>query len=247
MNFFKLIDLIILFIVIYLLVMVGRWFVLPHLKVFPNIPPQWLWTSIVNVIMYIFNAIFHYILMALLIIYILWIIIKKFVPNFPIPIKKILLRLPPFYPLEKAGVLPLFDNVRKIIFSNMPMSDRVKRAGKAIGNFLAGSTMYVFDKLGVKPPIGAGAQVNSKKKGKKEDEESILTPAEEYEIQESYLQCIEQSTLPITPEMTDDDKSKLNMRNQQNTLICKINQLQVYSRIAENKLDEETKKLKKKK
>lgn len=244
MNFFKIIDLIILFVVIYLLVMIGRWFVLPHLKVFPNIPPQWLWTSIVNVIMYIFNAIFHYILMALLIIYILWIIIKKFVPNFPIPFKKILLRLPPFYPLEKAGVLPLFDNVRKILFSRSPMSARVKRAGQAIGGFLASSTMYVFQKIGVNPPTSQYSK--GKKGGKAAQEESVFTAEEEIEIQDAYLQCIEQSTIPITPDMPSSEKSSLNLRNQQNTLICKVNQMQLYARFAEDKLDKEVKKFKKK-
>lgn len=243
MNFFKIIDLIILFVVIYLLVMIGRWFVLPHLKVFPNIPPQWLWTSIVNVILYIFNAIFHYILMALLIIYILWLIIKKFVPNFPIPFKKILLRLPPFYPLDKAGVLPLIDNVRKILFSKMPMSSRFKRAGRAIGGFLASSTMYVFQKIGVKPPT---SQYSQGKSGGSKTKDSIFTQQEELEVQEAYLQCIEQSTIPITPDMPSTEKSALNLRNQQNTLICKANQLQIYARIAEDKLNDEVKKSKKK-
>lgn len=236
MNFFKIIDYIIIFIVIYLLVMVGRWFVLPHLKVFPNIPPQWLWTSIVGIIMYLFNAVFHYILMALVIIYILWIIIRKFVPNFPIPIRRILLRLPPFYPLDKAGVLPVMDRVRKILFSRMPVSKRVMNAGEAVGLFLASSTTFIMNKLGIQVPIlpnadGATTSDQPRKERKLSKKEREKQEAEDREVRESYLQCIEESIVPITATMTTAEKDAASLRNQQNTLICKIDQLRTYSRI----------------
>lgn len=237
MNFFRIIDLMIIFIVVYLLVMVGRWFVLPHLKVFPNIPPQWLWTSIVGVIMYAFNAIFHYIIMFLIIIYIIWLIIKKFVPNFPIPIRKILLRLPPFYPLEKAGVLPLMDNVRKIIFSRMPVSQRLMKTGKSIGTFLASSTTFIMKKFGINPPTtqytsGSSSSASTRSKNK----DTTYSDAENREIQESYLQCVEESTVQVTPDMPSVEKASVNLRNQQNVLICKINMMQTYSNILMSKL-----------
>lgn len=236
MNFFKIIDYIIIFIVIYLLVMIGRWFVLPHLKVFPNIPPQWLWTSVVGVILYIFNAIFHYIIMALIIIYILWIIIRKFVPNFPIPIRRILLRLPPFRPLEQAGILPLMDRVRKVFFSHLPISQRLMNAGEAIGLFLASSTTFIMNKFGMKVPIipmgGQSADnLQPHKERKLSREEQAKQDAEDREVRESYLQCIEESIIPITPTMTKSEKEANAFRNQQNTLICKIDQMRNYSRI----------------
>lgn len=236
MNFFKIIDLMIIFIVIYLLAQIGRVFVLPHLKVFPNIPPQWLWTSIVGIIFAIGNAIFHYIIMFLIIVYILWLIIRKFVPNFPIPFKKILLRLPPFYPLAKAGILPLMDNVRKILFSKMPVPERVTRAGNALGMFIATSTAWVFRKFGLelpKPNANSNSQSNSTKTS---EPDSTYTEEENREIQESYLQCVEQTTVPITPEMPSSEKASLGLKNQQNILICKVNMMQTYSDILTSKL-----------
>lgn len=238
MNFFRIIDLMIIFIVVYLLVMIGRWFVLPHLKVFPNIPPQWLWTSVVGVIMYVFNAIFHYIIMFLIIVYIIWLIIKKFVPNFPIPFKRILLRLPPFYPLDKAGVLPLMDSVRKILFSKLPLSQRFMRAGKSIGTFFATSTAFIMKKFGLNPPTSQYTKTSSSQKAgaKQKQKDDTYSDAENREIQESYLQCIEESTIPVTPEMPTVEKASVNLRNQQNVLICKVNMMQTYSRILTSKL-----------
>ncbi len=216
--------------------MIGRWFVLPHLKVFPNIPPQWLWTSIVGVIMYIFNAIFHYIIMILIIIYILWLIIRKFVPNFPIPIRRILLRLPPFRPLEQAGILPLMDRVRKVIFSRLPVSKRLMNAGEAIGLFLASSTTFIMNKFGMNVPTlpfagGTTEDVKPYKERKLSKKEKAKQEAEDREVRESYLQCIEESIIPITPTMTTAEKEANAFRNQQNTLICKIDQMRNYSRI----------------
>lgn len=235
----------VLFIVIYLLVMIGRWFVLPHLKVFPNIPPSWLWTSIVGVILAIFTAIFHYILIALVIIYILWIIIKKFVPNFPIPFKKILLRLPPFRPLERAGILPLIDDVRKILFSVMPLKDRVEKAGRSIGRFLSRSFGFVLGMAGIKFD-GVSSQP-SRRRGGAEDDDSALSPAEALEVQEAYLQCIEESITPITPEMTTVEKQKLGLRNQQNSVICKLRQLDIQARIIGDKVESDLAKARKRK
>lgn len=240
----KVIDMMVLFIVIYLLVMIGRWFVLPHLKVFPNIPPSWLWNSVVGVILAICTAIFHYIVIALVIIYIIWIIIKKFVPNFPIPFKKILLRMPPFRPLERAGILPLIDDVRKILFSVMPLSDRVEKAGRSIGRFLSRSFGFVMGMAGIK--VGGVASPSRRQKVSEEDD-SALSPAEELEVQQAYLQCIEESITPITPEMTTMEKQKLALTNQQNSVICKLRQLDIQSRIIGDKVEEQLAKSKKRK
>lgn len=246
MNLFLIIDYIVLFIVIYLLVMIGRWFVLPHLKVFPNIPPQWLWTSIVGVIMYAFNAIFHYILMALLIIYIIWMIIKLFVPNFPIPIKRILLRMPPFYQLDKAGILPLIDRVRRLIFSTMTLSERVKGAGSAIGGFLASSTTYTLNKLGMDVPripyTGVPPPPQKQRKERKPSKKQILArKIAENESQQAYLQCIEESLIPITASMSDEEKKAASVRNQQNTALCKVDQIGTYSTIMVDAMERDLK------
>lgn len=233
MDFFRLIDLIFLFIVIYLLVLVGRWFIFPHLKVFPNIPPQGLWKNVVGLAMYVATAIFHYIVIALVIIYIIWIIIKKFVPNFPIPFKLILLRMPPFYPLEKAGVLPLIDRMRQIIFSTWPLPKRLIESGKAFGQFAAKSTSFVFSTLGIPAPQTRYTSAPQKQAPEKE---SPFTDAETREIQESYLQCIEESTFQITPEMTESEKKKIGLKNQGNAAMCKLQMMSTYSRIMADKV-----------
>lgn len=226
------IDLMILFIVVYLLVMIGRWFVLPHLKVFPNIPPQFLWTTGVKVVLYAMNAIFHYILMALLIIYILWIIIKRFFPNFPIPLRMIFLRLPPFRPLERAGVLPLIDRIVKTILSTAPLPDRLISAGTAFATFVAKSVAFVFKTVGINPPADRYVGESDPKPVS----ESPFNADEEREIRESYLQCVEESTISTTPDMTPSQRQQADVKNTTNTTLCKVKMLSTYSDILSQRM-----------
>jgi hypothetical protein len=138
------------------------------------------------------------------------------------------LRLPPFRPLEQAGILPLMDRVRKVFFSHLPISQRLMNAGEAIGLFLASSTTFIMNKFGMKVPIipmgGQSADnLQPHKERKLSREEQAKQDAEDREVRESII--------PITPTMTKSEKEANAFRNQQNTLICKIDQMRNYSRI----------------
>lgn len=229
----------ILFIVAYIFFMVARHIVLPHLNIFPYIPPQILWVTLYNLITYIFTMVFHWILIALIIIYIIWIIIKRFIPNFPIPLKKIFLSLPPFKPLEKAGVLPLIDDVKKIITGGGGLGTRILRAFNAIGKFLSSAATFLVKSVVSKGKSSTSEyshsntyrnQPNSTSE-KNEGSQGFFNTGEEKQIEDEYQRCIEENTVPIYPDISKTEKLPLMVKNGQASIECRLKMLDAFRRL----------------
>ena len=241
------VDFICVFIVAYMFWMVARWLVLPHLRIFPYIKPQWLWVSMYNAFSYAMNAIFHYILLFLLIVYITWLIIRR-LPNFPIPIKSMLLGMSPWRPLARAGVLDFIDNIRKIIFSTESIDKRLNRTVKAVGDFfdkslgfLAG---YVAATVKAEPPPNSvqfnkyAAEDNGlvvKPSRKSVNQSTSFEQDEVNQVQDEYLQCVEEATEPVYAGGGVETAQKI-ARNQSNIVMCKIDTLTTYSNLLNNRI-----------
>lgn len=223
------ITLIILFIVIYLLWMILRWFVLPHMKIFPYIPPQFIWTTAYGAVVYAATAVFHWILMALAIIYILWIIIKNYVPNFPIPFKTILLNMPPFKPLEDAGVLPFIDRLVDILLSSDRFGTRIRNAANAFADFVKGSVSFIFSnapmpkRQGSSAPSGAGADTGG-------DGEAVAS-GEKQQIEDENDRCIEENTKVLPRDASGTERAKAMVENQKMRIDCRLKTLQAYTNL----------------
>lgn len=233
----------ILFIVIYLMFMVGRWIVLPHLKIFPYIPPQILWVTLYNIIVYAASMVFHWVLIALVIIYIIWIIIKKYFPDFPIPLKTIFLALTPFKPLEQAGVLPLIDDVKGILTGGGGFGARLERAMNAIGNFLRTSAEYVKSEAISKAQSGGqsvSGKVNNVNPYSSQPNSTanagsssggFLSSGEERQIDDEFNQCIEENTVPIYTDIESSAKLPLMIKNSQASVECRLKILDAYRKL----------------
>lgn len=150
MDFFIIIRIMIWVIIVSVTWFFGRLMVLPAVdKIFPNLPPVPVVRGIYTIVLEALKAVFHYILIFLLIMYVIYCIIRAFVPAFIlfIPLKQPLLDLTPLYELRVSGIFPLMDRVVEIIFSSMPFTQRIMRALQAIGKFMASSVGYIFGQL----------------------------------------------------------------------------------------------------
>lgn len=150
MDFFIIIRIMIWVIIVSVVWFFGRLMVLPAVdKIFPNLPPVPVVRGLYTVVLEALKAIFHYILIFLLIMYVIYCIIRAFVPPFIlfIPLRQPLLDLTPLYELRVSGIFPLMDRVVKIIFSNMPFGRRIMSAFQAVGQFMARSIGFIFGQL----------------------------------------------------------------------------------------------------
>jgi hypothetical protein len=148
----KILRFMIAFIIIFIAWQLGRWIVLPHLQIFPYIPPNPLWEGLYSVLLSISTAIFHYIILFILILYALYLIIDNFLrwifPPFSIIIAEILLAMTPFKEIRESGLKRLFD---RIFFSIIPIpkrfTEKLKDVASAIGEYLYSSLGFTGEIL----------------------------------------------------------------------------------------------------
>lgn len=145
-NFMKILRYMIAFIIVFVAWQIGRWIVLPHLQIFPYIPPNPLWEGLYSIILSIASQVFAYIVLFLLILWVLYLIIDNFLrwifPPFSIIIAEILLAMTPFREIRESGLKRLFDN---IFFSIIPIPKRVSEKVKDVARALA---EYLYSSLG---------------------------------------------------------------------------------------------------
>lgn len=214
----------------YIFFHIARWFVLPKIRIFPYIYPEFIWVNLYNLFLALSHQVFGYILMFLLIMYVIWLIIKWFIPNFPLPFKKILLRLPPIYQLEKSGIFGLMDGVRKTIISNDRLNRRLARVGYSISQFLIRSSAFMgkgLHDMGVPVPIAQ----DTTRSATMDDGKSAFTQEEEAKANDEVAQCLEENTLPIFPEMSGVEKAKITLQNATTEIKCKAKSINAFSNI----------------
>lgn len=197
-----------------------------------------------NIFAYVMNMIFHWIILFLIIVYITWLIIRR-LPNFPIPLKRMLLRMPPWRPLERAGVLPFMDDIRKIIFSTASFERRIEISATAFGKFFDKSFTYLasFMKSKVDKAPEPDNLVLSNNTGEL-DVKSVrkgVRQGTNYEqdevdyIQDEYLHCIEEGAVPVYDNM-GMDTAKAVTQNNTNAILCKIQSFTTYSNVINNRM-----------
>lgn len=236
-------------IIIAIILFIGRPLVFEHIEIFlKGLPPTQLWHPIMRIIFGIINSLFHYILMFLIIMYVIYLIIKLFIPNFPIPFKTILLSITPLKELQQAGIFRLFDEIIAALTSGGPILRVILRIISAIARFLA-SPFYMLRSLGTSKVIRIGGGSSSKK----EKIDDTSAPPEETDgepkydnsmsileniyLQKEYQQCINENYKAVTPDMADLDKQKVNVQNTTSKILCDIQKMQAYANIFSGKLE----------
>lgn len=224
------IDAGVVFIVMYMLFMLSRLFILPHLKVgLPALEPAWFWGMVYGTILAASSFLFHFILIFLAIVYVVWVFIRKFVINFPVPFRSILLRLPPFRQLEQAGVLPFIHTIVTTILSKLPFADRLKRVFEATGTFFYNSTLFLVAKLGPKRPPKETNYTSPTEPD--EDAEDNMSPEELERLHDAQQMCLAENTQPISADMSALEKAAVLTKNNSAATICKARQFVLYSKI----------------
>ena len=251
MNILKIIHICVAFCVIFTCVLILRWLVLPHLKVWVRaLPPAPIWESMWAAAMAVGQQLLPWILAAFLFLYLIYKIIQMFVCKIPLVGKvicKIVNRIPPFPELKQAGIFNLFDAIFGIVFSFDTLSGRLKRLGLAILNFIQSNfTMVIHttdealgisqkvDKLNsnIKLPTtinltnGQGSSDYTQPQPTPPPENPIIQD-EQREVDDKYQLCVAENTTPITGDITDVATIKqIQLRNNIQETICKANKLQ---------------------
>ena len=249
MGFLTMIRLGIAIVVLCVVFFVGRWIILPPMKVFfPSLKPEPFWLGLSNSITAACHQAIPYILIPLAILYLIYKVISK------IPlIGKILVRIPPFPDLRRSGIIGLFDGLFGIIFSRASMKDRLKNFARSILQFVqAGfknsvdtvdSVFKIKNKLSrlnpkIKIPDSINLTGGSKYYDDKPDTDPITNPLmtdEQREIDDKYQLCVYDNTVKITPDMKPEDISYYETQNQIETIKCKVNKVQTSLSFITNK------------
>lgn len=234
MGLYESINTAILFIAAYCLWFILRWAVLPHLKIFPYIPPQFIWVNLYNALAYIGTTLFHWVLAGLFFIWVLWRIIKQFVPFFIfiVPVRPILLALPPFPQLEAVGIFALFDELVMLLFRMLPFQETLKEMGRTFQRFIRKSMWLVIDSARGKasgpppghPPVAGGG--TSASWGGGGGSSGPDQPLQNRENDDFYTQCVAENTEPIYPELGSVEKTMIMAKNSGARAMCSVKKLQ---------------------
>lgn len=214
-----------------------RLLILPHLKVGVfSLSPSPFWLMVWSYINRVLLIILVVILIIMYNLWILWHVIRKFVPNI-FGIRKLLLSFPPFPQLTKARIFALFDAIANIFNIKGPFIDRFLNLGTEIGNFIAANTELALRVSGMKDGVeeikrlsreeasGGGAEIQPKRNGN-EPPPKIFDKSEQHYVDDYYQQCMEENTIPITADASEADKRELQVRNMTTSTICKIKKFQ---------------------
>lgn len=237
------------FIVVYVLWFVGRWFVLPHLKVFPHIKPLWFWGLVYGIFKFLMTIIFGWVVIFLAIVYITWLFIKEAIPDFPIPLQSILLDLFPWGPLTASGILPFIDTLVRVFVSADSLQKRLWNCATGIFKFLTRSYLYVRDAVGFHAGVGPRPDPNAYKNNgysaaegggpagssgpkavRRSAKSSMFEEEELQQVKDEYLQCVEEKTVPVYRNMGTETAQAI-AKNQSAIVTCKLNMMQTYSNL----------------
>lgn len=148
MGFLYVLRLMVAFIAIFIFWQVARWLVLPHLQIWPHIPPHPLWEGFYSILIAASTAILWICVCLILFLYVLYKIVEWYVPNIPfppIPIKDIILAMTPFREMRESGLVALFDRIFfDLIPIPKPIKEKLKDIVRTFGDYLRNS--FVFTK-----------------------------------------------------------------------------------------------------
>lgn len=222
-----------------------RIFIFSHLKVGVfSLQPSGIWLRIWYYFNLVLTVIFIWIVATIFVLWIIWHIIKKYVPNRPIPLRSIFLKIPPFPQLTAARIFSLYDAGWNIFLGKSSFGDRLINYGKEIGQFIAVNTDLALDVIGVKKGVEKIKQLSREEASIQPESEakrggSVRPPPPPYEksdehtIDDQYQQCLEENVIPITEDMEDKDKRAAEVKNTATATTCKIKTFQAYAKLLE--------------
>lgn len=257
-NYKRMIQWIVIGITLYLLWATLRWIVLPHLKIFPYIPPEALWVNAYNVLAAVGTAVFWMVLAFMIALWAVWKVVKLYVPYtiMGIPFGKKILRSSPLRDFTDAGIIPLIDDIFKALVNMfvkfVPFKATLRAIWAACQKFYRTSLSYVFKNIRTEYRIDEilNREKNRKRKRQSvtladkgpyepddEDPEDAAETADENlmrkEVEDDYLQCVDESTVAVAPDATVTDRVYAAARNGTARTICGMRKMRTYANLME--------------
>lgn len=223
-NFQKIINQIIAFCVVVIFLTFARYLVLPHMKVgVPSLPPT---EATDNSWQSAMGGAIQFTGWAILIFLILWIIYKilRMIPIFgPIAIKALSFI---FTPCRRSGIFGLFDMIFGVIFSFLPLPDRLANIVRGLFDFSKNSIGFIINSTAdLAPSIDISFNPSMPKRKDDESSKKITSSDDEY-ILNQYNMCLNENLIPITSEMSENDKSYAISKNQTSRTLCMTKRFQ---------------------
>jgi hypothetical protein len=195
MGFGDFLRLLLIFVTYFLAWQIGRWIVLPHLQIFPYIPPNSVWEAAYSVALSGATYVFWFAVLLVVFLYVVYVFVDKVLRYIPPLVGEIvaefLLNITPLKDLRELGLYDLVNNIVGIIFSRKSLKDRILDAVRAIFEFLLIAT-------GIEKNVST---IRSKVLGSNTEPEDIK----------------------IEVEYDNEDKEEKNITKKQNTNIKKDN------------------------
>jgi hypothetical protein len=220
----------------------------PHLRVFVYaLEPKGLWLGMWNRVRYYSLIAILILSVVLLMFYGLWVLIKTFMPNFPIPLRSIFLAIPPFKQLEKSGMFAFIGGLLKALFGRTKFITKMGRVGKVFADFIARNTDVVLGVLGIKKAFTGDAYAEGeaylpqseeerKRRNAERQRENVFDKSDDRKMDDELMQCIEENTAHVTEDMSKFERSMVEQRNSVNRILCKARRIQAMTRTLTGKL-----------
>lgn len=246
MGFFEFLRFILMFVVYFLMWQIGRWIVLPHIKIFPYIPPNPVWEAVYAVLLAAGRAFFWIAICIVAFLYITyWVvdnIIRYIFPPFSMAIAEILLNISPLKDFREIGLWNLINQLREIVFSTKSLKDRFVDVFKALAEFLllvtgVGKRMELVKqdlkerneriqkkidsvKINVKEETDEDENIKDKK-----DKDKIVKEEKSYEekiAEAEYDKCMYENVNVITEDMNPFERLVKEYNNNVNSTKCEF-------------------------
>lgn len=215
---------------------------LPHLKVFvyalePHSAFVGGWLRVVVILWIIFAVLMCFIVWM----WILWKIINKFVPKKILffKVRSRILAIPPFPQMERAGLFALCDGLYDAIVARTSFGHRLQMFGSTFANFIRTNTYMVMALIGGDDlqDLTSGHVWNVAEPEDTEPEvvrdESPFTGSNYSQVDEEYQQCLEENIVPVSPDMSSDERTEASTKNRQAKVTCQLQGISIAMRTGE--------------
>lgn len=223
-----------------------KWIRLPHLNVFVYAFPPLIrvWNNMKGMMIQAVG----WILAFFLLMYVIWKVIKLFIPDIPIfPLRKMLLRIPPLPQLEKTGMFKLFDGVYNAIFQKGKWDERSLRIAGGLGGFLETYSDQLLGMMGLgslapsvpnkvtlPPPPPSREEILQRNRNRQPA--AGTEKSEVRKTDEEFRQCMEENVVPVEPDISKLQLQLIEAKNTVSRTICKVKYLNSFVHMLNGKI-----------
>ena len=222
----------IVFVVAFLSLILGGYLVLPSISIFIpglGLPPL---TLAYRAAVQAASSLSGYIIGLFFALYCVYKILRAI-----FPVSLLIGKIPPFRELRQAGIFALFDSLINAVVQRGSMADRLKRVGKGLAGFVMGNFNMIRDTVkqitGYDPSKNRAPPGNTPKlhpqstpQDYPENDDQSSSPFSNEEVQQTrdeYQQCLEETLIIVTPDMSNLEVNVADTKNATATILCQVN------------------------